>query len=173
MWFCIELHAENQLFAATRLSSSSPTSRMRSFDPKPVPGNWNGAGCHTNVSTKGTRASGGFSVIVEHMEKLRLKHALHIKAYGEGNERRLTGHHETSSMENFSYGVANRGCRWACYCCARAVPAFALTLCAVSAFHVPLMRSSADTMRTGGLPPTWTRIASPRSLPRQLCCNRS
>ena len=47
------------------------------------------------------------------MEKLREQHVAHIKAYGEGNERRLTGHHETSSMDTFSYGVANRGCRLA------------------------------------------------------------
>ncbi len=30
--------------------------------------------------------------------------------YGEGNERRLTGKHETSSMNDFSWGVANRTC---------------------------------------------------------------
>jgi hypothetical protein len=38
------------------------------------------------------------------------RHAVHIAAYGEGNERRLTGKHETSSMNDFSWGVANRGC---------------------------------------------------------------
>ena len=36
--------------------------------------------------------------------------AVHIAAYGEGNERRLTGKHETSAMTDFSWGVANRGC---------------------------------------------------------------
>ena len=44
------------------------------------------------------------------MKKLSAKHLKHIAAYGEGNERRLTGHHETSSMGKFSFGVANRGC---------------------------------------------------------------
>ena len=29
--------------------------------------------------------------------------------YGEGNERRLTGEHETADMATFSGGVANRG----------------------------------------------------------------
>jgi hypothetical protein len=35
---------------------------------------------------------------------------VHIAAYGEGNERRLTGKHETSSINDFAWGVANRGC---------------------------------------------------------------
>lgn len=38
-----------------------------------------------------------------------LKHTEHILVYGNGNERRLTGKHETASINNFSYGVANRG----------------------------------------------------------------
>jgi glutamine synthetase len=55
------------------------------------------------------RRPGGFQVIIEALEKLRARHAEHIAAYGEGNERRLTGRHETASMDTFSYGVANRG----------------------------------------------------------------
>ena len=34
---------------------------------------------------------------------------MHIAAYGEGNERRLTGKHETADIHTFSWGVANRG----------------------------------------------------------------
>ena len=37
------------------------------------------------------------------------RHAEHIAAYGEGNERRLTGRHETASISTFLWGVANRG----------------------------------------------------------------
>ena len=42
------------------------------------------------------------------MVKYKEKHQLHISLYGSGNEKRLTGHHETSSMETFSYGCGNR-----------------------------------------------------------------
>lgn len=81
-----------------------------SFDPKPIPGDWNGAGLHTNVSTAAMRADGGFEVIKQALDKLSKKHMEHIRVYGEGNERRLTGRHETAPMDKFSWGVANRGC---------------------------------------------------------------
>jgi glutamine synthetase len=80
-----------------------------SFDPKPIPGNWNGAGMHTNFSTEPMRQDGGYKVIIDAIEKLKEKHSEHIAVYGEGNERRLTGAHETAPITCFSYGVANRG----------------------------------------------------------------
>ncbi|XP_031120300.1 glutamine synthetase, chloroplastic-like [Ipomoea triloba] len=51
-------------------------------------GNWNGAGCHTNYSTKSMREEGGFEVIKKAILNLSLRHLYHISAYGEGNERR-------------------------------------------------------------------------------------
>ena len=80
-----------------------------SFDPKPIPGDWNGAGCHCNYSTKAMREEGGYDVIIKAVEKMGKRHFEHIECYGAGNERRLTGLHETASMDKFSYGVADRG----------------------------------------------------------------
>lgn len=55
------------------------------------------------------REDGGYKVIIDAVEKLGKKHEEHIKVYGEGNERRLTGAHETAKITEFTYGVANRG----------------------------------------------------------------
>src|SRR6187402_2261273 len=70
---------------------------------------WNGSGMHSNFSTEYMRTTGGkeyFEALMEAFDKYKNEH---IAVYGPDNHMRLTGLHETQSIDKFNWGVANRG----------------------------------------------------------------
>mmetsp|Transcript_33413 Transcript_33413/g.51271 ORF Transcript_33413/g.51271 Transcript_33413/m.51271 type:complete len:171 (+) Transcript_33413:608-1120(+) len=109
---CEGIEQGDQLWAARYLllRAAEQFNLVPSFDPKLFP-DWNGSGCHTNFSTETMRTGDqGLKYIGSMMKRFKAKHMEHLEVYGLYNKKRLTGIHETSSFEEFSFGLADRGC---------------------------------------------------------------
>ncbi len=76
---------------------------------KPIKGDWNGSGMHTNFSTKYIREVGGKEYFEALMKAFETNVSEHIAVYGPDNHLRLTGLHETQAIDKFSYGLSDRG----------------------------------------------------------------
>ena len=79
------------------------------WHPKPVNGDWNGSGMHANFSNTLLRTCGSEAIYISVCEAFDPVKKDHIDVYGADNHLRLTGLHETQSIDKFSYGISDRG----------------------------------------------------------------
>ena len=64
---------------------------------------------HANFSNTVLRTCGSQETYEKICEAFRPVVKEHIAVYGEFNDQRLTGDHETAAINDFSYGISDRG----------------------------------------------------------------
>ncbi len=80
------------------------------WHPKPLgQTDWNGSGMHANFSNSLLRTCGQKEVYDRVCQAFKPRVESHIAVYGADNDQRLTGLHETQRIDQFSYGVSDRG----------------------------------------------------------------
>lgn len=81
------------------------------YEPKPLgkDSDWNGSGMHANFSNGAMRDNGDEAIFTKICEEFGKHIDRHMSVYGANNDQRLTGLHETQAIDEYSYGVSDRG----------------------------------------------------------------
>lgn len=105
---CVGIEAADHLWIARYILEMicEENNLIVSYEPKPYK-DFNGSGLHTNFSTTQMREKGGYKYILSVIEKMQSRHSHDIRYFGT-NDKRLTGKHETSSKDKFTFGVGDR-----------------------------------------------------------------
>ncbi len=104
------IEAADQLWIARYIMQriAEQTGLTISYHPKPLEDDLPGSGAHVNFSTIQMRLPGGYSLITDAINKLKESHDTFVQNCGEYSAKRMSGEHETSLFNCFSWGIGSR-----------------------------------------------------------------